>query len=253
MKQEIIRLLERAKEDGRTIGDVLVEVRGIAEPVAAQPPTGNTTIPAGWKLVPIEPTHAMIIDGVNAGFDHNDEPYFIYAAMLNAAPAPPAPAASAEPSGCDNLAAELDGVIADVEQGDGFDEVCLKTLKRVRDALLSRYGRHAGETQPVAWVAADTLNSPHPTCISSLAYMSQLDRERGREYVPLYAAPVAAQTADDARDAADPLQGAADWLVKALDKPRPAEIAAHLLIGHNRAERLFDAAIAAQQGEGGAA
>ncbi|MGK4923307.1 hypothetical protein ACSLUB_12310 [Bordetella hinzii] len=34
MKQEIIRLLERAKEDGRTIGDVLAEVRGIAEPVA---------------------------------------------------------------------------------------------------------------------------------------------------------------------------------------------------------------------------
>jgi len=41
------------------------------------------------------------------------------------------------------------------------------------------------EMQPVAWVAADTLNSPHPTCISSLAYMSQIDRERGREYVPL--------------------------------------------------------------------
>ncbi|MFU1939413.1 Lar family restriction alleviation protein [Bordetella hinzii] len=55
------------------------------------------------------------------------------------------------------------------------------------------------------------------------------------------------QRADDARDAADPLQGAADWLVKSLDKPRPAEIAAHLLIGHNRAERLFDAAIAKQR------
>ena len=60
---------------------------------------------------------------------------------------------------------------------------------------------------------------------------------------------LAAQKADDALDAADPLQGAADWLVKALDKPSPAEIAAHLLIGHNRAERLFDAAIA-QQGKG---
>lgn len=47
--------------------------------------------------------------------------------------------------------------------------------------------------EPAVWVAADTLNSPHPTCISSLAYMSQLDRERGREYVPLYTAPVAAQ------------------------------------------------------------
>ena len=110
---------------------------------------------------------------------------------------------------------------------------------------------NAAAQEPVAWVAADTLNSPHPTCISSLAYMSQIDRERGREYVPLaiidrYAAPVAAQKADDA----DPLQGAADWLVKALAKPRPTEIAARLLIGYNRAERLFDAAIA-QQGNGG--
>ncbi|MFU1939412.1 hypothetical protein ACLQ8Z_06220 [Bordetella hinzii] len=51
----------------------------------------------------------------------------------------------------------------------------------------------AGDAQPAVWVAADTLNSPHPTCISSLAYMSQLDRDLGREYVPLYAAPVAAQ------------------------------------------------------------
>ncbi len=54
-------------------------------------------------------------------------------------------------------------------------------------ALLSRYGRPAGDAQPAVWAAADTLNSPHPTCISSLAYMSQLDRERGREYAPLYA------------------------------------------------------------------
>jgi hypothetical protein len=30
---------------------------------------------------------------------------------------------------------ELDGVIHDVEQGHGFDTVCLDTLKRVRDHL----------------------------------------------------------------------------------------------------------------------
>lgn len=65
--------------------------------------------------------------------------------------------------------------------------------------LLARYGAQPAaawdaetealrDAQPVAWVAADTLHSPHPTCISSLAYMSQLDRERGREYVPIYAA-----------------------------------------------------------------
>ena len=33
------------------------------------------------------------------------------------------------------LAYELMGVIADVEQGDGFDEVCLDTIKRVQDQL----------------------------------------------------------------------------------------------------------------------
>ncbi|MCJ9708932.1 hypothetical protein LWS69_07825 [Bordetella hinzii] len=71
----------------------------IAQQDDTQAPTGNTTIPAGWKLVPIEPTHAMVIEGLNAGLEHKDEPYFIYAAMLNAAPAPPAPASSAEPVG----------------------------------------------------------------------------------------------------------------------------------------------------------
>jgi len=64
----------------------------------------------------------------------------------------------------------------------------------------------AGEAQPAAWVAADTLNSPHPTCISSLAYMSQLDRERGREYVPLYAAPQASE-ADIIEDVAKQWDG----------------------------------------------
>ncbi|WP_343718785.1 hypothetical protein [Achromobacter dolens] len=49
----------------------------------------TTTIPAGWKLVPIEPTNAMVVEGVNAGIKHKDEPYFIYAAMLAAAPAAP--------------------------------------------------------------------------------------------------------------------------------------------------------------------
>ncbi|AKQ59695.1 hypothetical protein ACR55_01825 [Bordetella hinzii] len=138
------------------------------------------------------------------------------------------------------------------------------------------------EMQPVAWVAADTLNSPHPTCISSLAYMSQLDRDLGREYVPLYAAPVAAQAprpctchpddrpdgpcrekyaasecqapaaAGDAREV-DPLQGAANWLVQAHGRPSPTVLCRCLMIGYNRAQRLYDAALVAQQGEGGGA
>lgn len=44
------------------------------------------------------------------------------------------------------LSHELDGVVADVEQGDGFDEVCLATVKRVRDAL----ARAGDKAQPVA-------------------------------------------------------------------------------------------------------
>ena len=34
-----------------------------------------------------------------------------------------------------NLAHELDGVIADCEHGAGFDDVCLATLKRLREHL----------------------------------------------------------------------------------------------------------------------
>ena len=33
------------------------------------------------------------------------------------------------------LGSELEGVIADVEQGAGFDDICLNTVKFVRDAL----------------------------------------------------------------------------------------------------------------------
>ncbi|GAA0493452.1 hypothetical protein GCM10009097_06610 [Pigmentiphaga daeguensis] len=57
----------------------------------------------------------------------------------------------------------------------------------------------------------------------------------------LYAAQAPAADGDALR--ADPLQGAADWLVEALAKPRPTEIAARLLIGYNRASRLYDAAM----------
>lgn len=54
-------------------------------------------VPDGWKLVPIEPTNAMVVEGVNAGLKHKDEPYFIYAAMLNAAPAAPSVATAGNP------------------------------------------------------------------------------------------------------------------------------------------------------------
>ena len=35
----------------------------------------------------------------------------------------------------EDLWMELEGVIEDVKHGDGFDEVCLRTVERVRDEL----------------------------------------------------------------------------------------------------------------------
>lgn len=57
--------------------------------------------------------------------------------------------------------------------------------------------------------------------------------------------------AGDAREC-DPLQGAANWLVQAHGRPSPTVLCRCLMIGYNRAQRLYDAAIAAQQGKGGA-
>ena len=49
------------------------------------------------------------------------------------------------------LAKERDGVIADVEEGDGFDDVCLDTVKYVRDQLAaSQTIAEAQQQEPVA-------------------------------------------------------------------------------------------------------
>ena len=54
------------------------------------------------------------------------------------------------------LAKELDGVIADVEEGDGFDDVCLDTVKYVRDQLAASPKREwQGLTDEEIW---DTPN-----------------------------------------------------------------------------------------------
>jgi hypothetical protein len=39
---------------------------------------------------------------------------------------------------------ELLGVITDVEQGDGFDDVCLNTVKRVAEHLANDVKQHFG-------------------------------------------------------------------------------------------------------------
>lgn len=67
------------------------------------------------------------------------------------------------------LARELDGVIEDVEQGNGFDNVCLGTIKYVRDALadsaLDRMAENARELgldyEPIVEQVEDSVGMGH--------------------------------------------------------------------------------------------
>jgi hypothetical protein len=74
------------------------EIADELEATATQPPAQDSRqeVPQGWKLVPVEPTEAMIDAAIERGAagDYNEG---IWAAMLAAAPSqPPAPAAQAE-------------------------------------------------------------------------------------------------------------------------------------------------------------
>ena len=42
---------------------------------------------------------------------------------------------------------ELMGVITDVEEGDGFDDICLNTVKRVAEHLANDLKEHFGVTE----------------------------------------------------------------------------------------------------------
>ena len=72
-------------------------------------------------------------------------------------------------------------------------------------------------------------------------------------WMPLPPLPgsAASATADSVLEDADPLQGAANWLVKAHSGLGTRMLARKLSIGYNRAKRLHDAAIAARK-QGGA-
>ena len=128
------------------------------------------------------------------------------------------PAASAEPTEQDLLI--LFGMWG-WQTADGR-EFRFEHFKEMARHLVGRYGvpaaaqapAAAGDAQPVAWVAADTLNSPHPTCISSLAYMSQLDRERGREYMPLYTTDRRASSAATNKPSRNSLNWPSDFPMK---------------------------------------
>jgi len=110
------------------------------------------------------------------------------------------------------LTDEQNSIIADRFPDDPANAV------RAQSAVVEILSKLRAAGEPVAWVAADTLNSPHPRCVSSLAYMSQIDQDRGREYVPLYAAPVAAQKADDALDDMQEFIDATDALLESMER-----------------------------------
>jgi hypothetical protein len=46
---------------------------------------------------------------------------------------------------------DLDGVITDVEKFDGFDDVCLETIKRVRSVIEEALSEREPAQEPVAW------------------------------------------------------------------------------------------------------
>ena len=82
------------------------------------------------------------------------------------------------------LAKELDGVIADVEEGMGFDDVCLDTVKYVRDALAEQ---PAQQQEPVVWMYIN--RSTHETAFQK-QMRSFVDHSQWKE-VPLYSEPLA--------------------------------------------------------------
>jgi hypothetical protein len=92
----------------------------------------------------------------------------------------------------------------------------------------------AGQAQPVATLHDDGYYTWHG------AKPEGYDRAGWR--MKVYAAPQASE--------ADPLQGAADWLMRAFEPPLSAsDLARQLVIGYNRATRLRDAALSAQPGK----
>ncbi|QDJ57288.1 hypothetical protein [Bordetella hinzii] len=110
----------------------------------------------------------------------------------------------------------------------------------------------AASAEPVAdEVTPEMMRAAHA------AAREYYERTGGNDPAVIYramrrVAPVAAQAPVANRDV-DPLQGAADWLVQAHGRPSPTVLCRCLMIGYNRAQRLYDAAIAAQQGKGGEA
>lgn len=83
----------RQRFNGRLPADVQKVIRMAAASLSAQPSPG-AAVPAGWKLVPIEPTWSMRNDGrefLIDGIEKEPEQlaYFLWKTMINAAPEVP--------------------------------------------------------------------------------------------------------------------------------------------------------------------
>lgn len=138
-------------------------------------------IPAGWKLVPIEPTEAMIV----CGFESRPDPVFskpeeweafdamtgcqqaahkarlCYAAMLAAAPTPPA---SAQDDTDDSIALDrLADYIADnwPDKKYGLEEICQRLHATWPGAFMSACpAPAAGDARAVIQAAVNSIERP---------------------------------------------------------------------------------------------
>lgn len=102
--------------------------------------------------------------------------------------------------------------------------------------------RIAGVSEDVLRRAATrNFTPPFGNCSFRMCDLPGQCRGEGKCHHPSDAAPQASE--------ADPLQEAADWLMRAFEPPLNAsDLARKLVIGYNRATRLRDAALSAQPG-----
>ena len=184
---------------------------------AGQATAAQAVVPAGWKLVPLDATDEMVRATDEVNFENGDTDgtiHNVWHVMIAAAPAQPAAQQGA-------AYAELpERVVSTQEICDKFaflegavTETCYWRIVNVADSIQTEALRVASHGQ----APAETGNS------------------------------VSARAGRVQEDAADPLQGAANWLAEAHGQFSPVVLSGCLMIGYNRAKRLHDAALAARK------
>lgn len=179
-----------------------------------------------WKLVPVDRTYDMRVKAIRAfntaeqaGKDRDDALDAAFQAMLAAAPCPT----------CNDQ-----GAVGNILNAEPCPDCTPASLA-------------PGDAQD-----ADRMTVLYVAGAICRHLDMALDQSKVMAAARDIAQHIAAPAAGDAREV-DPLQGAANWLVQAHSQPCPTVLSACLIIGYNRAQRLYDAAIAAQQGKGGEA